>query len=48
MSEESQDRHLSVPADDVPTAISVLREQMKREGERLTRIIAVGPESLLK
>jgi len=42
----SQDRHLNVPASDVPGAIAQLGEQMDREGEKLTKLIAVGPAHL--
>ena len=41
------DRRLDVSAKDVYSAISVLTNQMNREGETLTRVIAIAPLSML-
>jgi len=43
----SNDRRLRVDADDVKGAIKVLRGQMRREKEKLSKIIAVAPEYML-
>lgn len=42
------DRILMVDADDVGHAIDALKEQMKRESEKITKIIAVAPAFMIK
>jgi len=37
-----------VDADNVPHAIDALNEQMKRESEKLTKIICVAPAYMIK
>ena len=42
------DHHLMVDATSVSGAIKALREQMKRQGDRLSSIIAICPEHMFK
>lgn len=46
--EHTVDRRLCVSADDAPQAITALEKQMTIESEKLTRIIAVVPTSMIE